>query len=187
MRSTFIRIAMLLGISLCAASLHAESSSTARGGLFFAYHFNPLSAFDSELNGNPFTVGGEGFAQVFQNFRVGGAGGGGFVWASRDNITFGLGYGGVLGEYAVTKWFAIRMLIGGGGYAVAKVTQDSISSSSLSKLSAGGFILFYPSIKFEIPLGAMVKLTTNIGYFLPNKSQLHSVTFGLSLLFGKTS
>jgi hypothetical protein len=181
---TFFAILLCFGAR---NSFAEQSTAAARGGINFAYHFNSLAAFDAELAGTPFVVGGEGFATVFKNFRVGGGGGGGFVWTTSDNIMFGMGYGGVLGEYTPAPWLAIRLLIGGGGYAVAKVTTDSINTQTISKLSAGGFILFYPSVRFEIPLSAIVKISVNVGYFVPNKAQLRSVTMGISLLFGKHS
>jgi hypothetical protein len=185
----FYAVLCLAGCLATTKSAIAESTVGAtvggKGGPFIEYHFNPLSAFDPALTGNPITIGGVGFGYAAKNFRLGGGGAGGFLWNPSDNIQFGMGYGGAVGEYVLSSWLAARLLIGGGGFAVAKVISETDTTRTLQKLNSGGFVLFYPSMVAEIPIHPWLKLGVNLGYFLPNISKLQSFTMGFNVLFGK--
>lgn len=130
-------------------------------------------------------VGGKGVGTLAKNFRLGGAGGGGFAWGAGDNVSFGMGYGGVIAEYSLTSWMSASMLVGGGGFAVSRITSETISTTTYEKISAGGFVLFYPSIDFEVKVRPYISIVGNLGYFLPTNTRLHSVTLGVSVLMGK--
>lgn len=161
-----------------------ESASGGRGGPFIDYHAADLAAFDTGVSGNPIVIGGVGFGWVSKSFKLGGGGGGGFLWNGTDNLAFGLGYGGIVGEYVVTSWMNMRMMIGGGGYAVGKILTQTDTTTTTQKINSGGFILFHPSILFEIPVAKWCTLAANIGYFLPNVGKLHSFTAGIHILMG---
>ena len=181
-----IRAALLLILCIpLSAKAEMSGSSGSRGGPFFEVHLSTVSRFDSSVSGTPVVVGGEGFASVAKNFRLGGGGGGGFLWGSSDNALFGLGYGGIIGEYAPVSWFNLRFMLGGGGYSVSNVTTQTATTRVETKIGSGGFFLLYPSIGFEIPVGSVLKVATRVGYFFPNVSQLESLTVGLTLILGK--
>lgn len=150
------------------------------------FHANSLTAFDSTVQGNPVVVGGVGYGSAGKRFRVGGAGGGGFLFDSSMNVNYGMGYGGVIADYAITPWLGAGVLIGGGGYAVSKVLTETETQTTLEKISSGGFVLFYPMITAEIQLKKnVVSAQFKLGYFLPNNSRLHSFTIGMTMLFGR--
>ena len=185
MGKSHLLVISLLFFCCCVSQLRGESASVGRGGPYIQYHVMPLSNFDAELSGNPLVIGGVGFATVSRNFRLGGGGGGGFLWNGSNNVTFGMGYGGVVGELGITTWLNARLMIGGGGYAVAKIVSETISERTLSKVNSDGFLLFLPSLHFDFPIHNWLKFSASLGYFLPNNSRLHSVTIGVGLLFGK--
>lgn len=178
---------LLLGLAFrpTAARAEAGAGGSGRGGPFVEYHFSSMSNFDPSISGNPIFLGGVGFGFAAKNFRLGGGGAGGFLWNPSGNVQFGTGYGGVVGEYTLAPWLNARLLIGGGGYAVAKVLTDTDTTTTLQKLGSGGFVLFYPSVSAEFPLDANIKVAVNAGYFLPNITQLESFTVGINFLFGK--
>lgn len=167
---------------------YAETSTSGggRGGPFIEYHANPLSRFDSGVSGSPVVIGGIGYAWVTPKFRLGGGGGGGFLWNGSDNLSFGLGYGGVVGEYVIGSWFNARLLIGGGGYSISKVTFETDSNRIVQKINSGGFIVFHPSVNAELKIYSWASLALTAGYFLPNVGKLHSFTAGVNLMFGTT-
>lgn len=177
----------LLGLALLVTpgSLFAEVSGGGRGGPFLEYHNRSLSAFDPEVSGNPVLIGGFGFASTSKKFRIGGGGGGGFLMNPSENVQFGLGYGGVVGEYTINEWLNARLLIGGGGYGVVKIISETETERVIRKLSTGGFFLFFPSVNAEIQLTKFSALHVGIGYFLPNVNRLDSVTVIFSLIMGK--
>ncbi len=154
------------------------------GGPFFEYHVAPLSSFSPNLSGNAVVIGGVGYGTLGKNFRIGGGGGGGFVWDASLEVEFGMGYGGVIGEYSITNWMKVNMLIGGGGYSLARILSKTESTTTLEKIASGGFVLFYPGISFEIEVKKFLFLSTKIGYFLPGDARLHSFTLGFTLLIG---
>lgn len=166
-------------------SVGRGETSSGRGGPFLALHTSPLSAFDPEILGTPVVIGGVGFGSTAKNFRMGGGGGGGFLYNSTENVHFGLGYGGGVGEYQLTSWLFARLMIGGGGYAVAKTVLETESQRVLRKLSSGGFVLFYPQLSAEIPINNVIKLAVIAGYFLPNVGRLQSFTVAANFIFGK--
>jgi hypothetical protein len=166
-------------------AVFAETGSSGRGGPFLEYHATNLSNFDSGVSGTPLVIGGVGFGSTSKNFRLGGGGGGGFLWNGSDNLAFGIGYGGIVGEYIITNWLSARMLIGGGGYAVSKILSQTDTTVTTQKINSGGFLLFHPSVFFQVRLGSACTLGANLGYFLPNVGKLHSFTAGLNLLIGK--
>lgn len=170
---------------LMPALVFAESGNSGRGGPYFEFHTSGLSVFDGDISGNPIILGGEGFGFVSKSFRLGGGGGGGFVWTPSNNLGFGLGYGGVIGEYAITSWLAARLMVGGGGYAISKTVVETDTTRTEQKISSGAFLLFHPSIGAEVNLQGWLKLGFRMGYFLPNVSKLQSFTFGIALIFGK--
>lgn len=180
---------LVLGLAIRSTTARAEAGAggggSGRGGPFVEYHFSSMSNFDPSIAGNPIFIGGVGFGFAAKNFRLGGGGAGGFLWNPSGNVQFGTGYGGVVGEYTLAPWLNARLLIGGGGYAVAKVISDTDTTTTLQKLGSGGFVLFYPSVSAEFPLDANIKVAVNAGYFLPNITQLESFTCGINFLFGK--
>lgn len=178
-RFVALAIALLTGLSS-----RAETSS-GRGGPFLAIHTSPLSAFDPEVFGTPVVIGGVGFGSSSKTFRFGGGGGGGFLYNATENVHFGLGYGGGVGEYQLTSWLFARLMIGGGGYALAKTVLETESQRVLRKLSSGGFVLFYPQLSAEIPVNNGFKLAVIAGYFLPNVGRLQSFTIAANFIFGK--
>ena len=98
-----------------------------------------------------------------------------------------MGYGGVVGEYIIAPpWLVARMMIGGGGYSIAKTVSETDSTRTLDKISSGAFILFHPQIMFDFKVHNWLSLGGSIGYFLPNVGKLHSLTIGFNLMFGKT-
>ncbi len=171
---------------LCCLSsiLIAENLGGGRGGPFLEYHARSLSVFDTSVSGTPAVIGGVGFGWATRSFRLGGGGGGGFLWNGSDNVEFGMGYGGLVGEYAIAPWLTGRLMIGGGGYSVSKVTSESDSSRTFQKLDSGGFILFHPSLMADIKIHSWCMIAVNLGYFLPNVGKLQSATLGFNLLFG---
>jgi hypothetical protein len=182
----FIFPIIILG-ALFTGKLFAESAASqgGRGGPFVELHTASLSNFDSDVNGYPIILGGYGFGFTAKNFRLGGGGGGGFVWNPSNNVQFGLGFGGVVGEYVITSWLAARLLIGGGGYAVSKVLLETDTQKTEQKVNSGGFLLFQPSISAEVPIQSWIKIGGSVGYFLPNVSKLQSLSLSLMLIFGK--
>jgi hypothetical protein len=185
-KSTFF---LILAIGFFAGSfLKAETSTSGggRGGPFIEYFSSSLTNFDPGVSGSPVVIGGIGYAWVTPKFRLGGAGGGGFLWNGSDNLSFGMGYGGVVGEYVIGSWFNARLLIGGGGYSIAKITFETDSNRIVQKLNSGGFIVFHPSVNAEIKIYSWASLALTAGYFLPNVGKLHSFTCGVNLLFGTT-
>jgi len=162
----------------------AESAS-GKGGPFIEYHGSSIANFDPQIGGTPIVLGGSGVGLASRNFKLGGSGGAGFLWNASQNVQFGLGYGGILGEYTITNWLNARLVVGGGGYSVAKVVNETDANKTLEKLSSGGFFLFLPSLNADIALNNGVKLSMGLGYFLPNISQLQSLTFTVALNVGR--
>jgi hypothetical protein len=173
----------LAALCLC-ASVRAEVGA-GRGGPFLQFHAKPLNAFDPALSGNIMVVGGKGVGSFAKNFRLGGAGGGGFAWGAGEDVSFGMGYGGVQAEYSLTSWLTAGMLIGGGGFAISRIVAETPTTTTFDKISSGGFLLFYPSVDIEIKLRNSMTLIGNLGYFLPTNTRLHSMTVGVSLMMGK--
>ena len=185
MRRNFARAIVALCLTL-SIPLFGEALGGGRGGPFIDYHSGSLSAFDSGVAGSPIVIGGVGFGWATKSFRIGGGGGGGFLWNATDNVTFGMGYGGVVGEYTIAApWLSARLMIGGGGYSVAKVTTQTDTQQTFQRLSSGGFILFHPQLSAEVRVHSWAYLSAMIGYFLPNVGRLHSFTFGFNIMFGK--
>lgn len=182
---------VLLLIFLIGASFELSTTralgagTTARGGPYFEYHTNSLSSFDPRISGNAFVIGGVGYGSLGKSFRLGGGGGGGFLWDSSNDVSYGMGYGGAIGQYLVAPWMSFQMMIGGGGFSVARVITQTDTTTTLEKISAGGFVLFYPSVCFEVNLRKFLSLSAKLGYFLPNNAKLHSFTLGLTLLLGE--
>ena len=114
-----------------------------------------------------------------------GGGGGGFLWSGTESAQFGIGYGGMVGEYIIADWLLARMMIGGGGYAVSKIISETDTTLQVKKISSGGFILFHPQIVADIKIGQWASLGFSIGYFLPNIARLHSPSFSIQLMFGR--
>jgi hypothetical protein len=170
---------------LCLSGTASAQMASGRGGPFIEAHLKSLAAFDPALSGNTMVVGGKGIGAAGKYFRLGGAGGGGFAWGAGENVSFGMGYGGVLTELTVTKWLTASMIVGGGGYAISRIVSETETTTTFEKVSSGGFVLFYPGIQAEIKLPGYMTLAATLGYFLPTVSRLQSVTVGLSLLMGK--
>jgi len=175
---------VLILLSWFASNSLAEKSG-ALGGPFVQYHFSSINRFDSEVGGYPLVIGGIGLGSVGKNFRLGGAGGGGFLWSPTDNAHFGMGYGGIVGEYSIAPWFSVRMMIGGGGYSLAKVLLEDATTLTVERVNSGSFLLFHPSLNFKLDIHQSVNATIGIGYFLPNVVKLHSVTMTVTLQFGR--
>lgn len=169
----------------CGASASFAEVDGGKGGAFLQIHTSSLGAFDPELSGNPVVIGGEGYAYAGKNWKIGGAGGAAFLWNPSDNAQFALGYGGLLGEYLIFKWLNARLLIGGGGYNIAKTVSQTLTSQVDEKLGSGGFLVVYPSIGSEFAITGNLKLGVRLGYFLPNVSRMQSFTLGIHILFGK--
>jgi hypothetical protein len=176
-------LVVLVGF-LISSPLPAEMTS-GQGGLYTELHLANLSAFDPSVSGLPIVLGGEGFGSVTRNFRIGGGGGGGFIYGPNDSTHFGMGYGGVMGEYLFSNWLSFSLLIGGGGYAISNVVSSSQTQALTTQVAAGGFLLVKPALKAEFPISNAVRISGSIGLFLPNVSQLQSVTVGLHLAFGR--
>lgn len=166
-------------------SLRAETLGGGKGGPFIQYNNASLGRFDSEIGGNPLIIGGLGFGWASKKFRVGGGGGGGFLWSGTESAQFGIGYGGMVGEYIIADWLLARMMIGGGGYAVSKIMSETDTTLQVKKISSGGFILFHPQVVADIKIGQWASLGFSIGYFLPNIARLHSPSFSIQLMFGR--
>jgi hypothetical protein len=185
MRRTVLNAAFAF-LLLLPKLIFAEALGGGRGGPFIDFHNASLENFDVGVAGSPVVIGGVGFGWATKAFRIGGGGGGGFLWNATDNVTFGMGYGGVVGEYTISPpWLSARLMIGGGGYSIAKITSQSDTQQTVQKLSSGGFILFHPQINMEVKVGGMAYLSGMIGYFLPNVGRLHSFTMGVNIMFGK--
>ena len=165
--------------------LKAETLGGGKGGPYIQYNNASLSRFDSEIGGNPLIIGGLGFGWASKKFRIGGGGGGGFLWSGTESAQFGIGYGGMVGEYIIADWLLARMMIGGGGYAVSKIISETDTTLQVKKISSGGFILFHPQIVADIKIGQWASLGFSIGYFLPNIARLHSPSFSIQLMFGR--
>lgn len=163
----------------------AETLGGGKGGPYIQYNNASLSSFDNEISGNPLIIGGMGFGWASKKFRVGGGGGGGFLWSGSESAQFGIGYGGMVGEYLISDWFLARMLIGGGGFSVSKVVSETVTTLQVEKISSGGFILFHPQVVADIKIGQWASLGFSIGYFLPNVARLHSPSFSIQLMFGR--
>ena len=176
-----------IGALLFAFVAHGEGGSAngGRGGPFIAVHTNPLTVFDPDVSGTPVVIGGVGFGSGTKNFRMGGGGGGGFLYNPSENATFGMGYGGGIGEYTLTNWLYARLMIGGGGYAIAKTVLETESQRIIRKLSSGAFVFFYPQLSAEIPVNKTFHLSFQAGYFLPNIGKLQSFTIACNVIFGK--
>jgi len=177
-------LALICALFIGSSALGVQTGG-GRGGPFIQYHSRSLSAFDAGVQGNPILVGGMGFATTSKKFRIGGGGGGGFLMNASENVQFGLGYGGVVGEYKINSFMNARLLIGGGGYGVVKVISETETDRVLRKLSTGGFFLFFPSVNFEIPLTKFSILNVGLGYFLPNVNRLDSLTVNVSVIMGR--
>jgi hypothetical protein len=179
---------LLIGlVALCIpfSPLFAEALGGGKGGPFIQYNNNSLSAFDSNISGNPLIIGGLGFGWASKTFRIGGGGGGGFLWSGSESAQFGIGYGGLVGEYIVSEWLMARMMIGGGGYAVSRIISETDTTIQVQKIGSGGFILFHPQIVADIKIGQWASLGFSIGYFLPNVAKLQSPSFSIQLMFGR--
>lgn len=141
------------------SSVAEPAGGAGRGGAFLEFHTTSLSSFDSSVSGNPIVFGGEGFSYVAKNFRLGGGGGVAFLMNSSNSTHFGMGYGGVMAEYSFTAWLSIGLMIGGGAYAISTVNSGSDASSTVSTVSADGFLLVKPdsfsrsSNKFVVSIG----------------------------------
>lgn len=184
--SYIVRTVLLPAAILCAAGARAESTiGSGRGGIYVNYHLRPLSSFDPLLTGNAMVVGGKGAGVVAKNFRLGGAGGGGFAWGGGSDVSYGMGYGGVLGEYSITPWFNASLIVGGGGFSVGRVVASTSTTTTTQKIASGGFLLFYPEVHAEVKLRSLLTLQFNFGYFLPTDAALQSMTLGVSLVIGK--
>ena len=173
---------------ICSASnslAELQGFGGARGGPLVEYHFANLSAFDSQVSGNPLVVGGVGFGQISKTFHIGGGGGGGFLMNASENLEFAMGYGGLVLEYIMTPWLNGRLLLGGGGYAVQKVVSDTGIDIVVRKLASGGFFLVNPSLNGEIKVSNWMKIVVGLGFFVPTVSRLTSTTFNFNLLLGK--
>jgi len=179
--SSFLRSVILV---VCLMGCSAVLARGGRGGPFIDYHGKSLSSFDAAIGGNPLVIGGTGFGFASKKFRFGGAGGGGFLMNGTENVQFGMGYGGLVGEYLITKWLYARLLMGGGGYSVTKITSQTPSQINQERIGGGGFFLFHPSVNAEIKLNRQTFLDVSIGYFLPNVQKLTSFTIGFNLVLG---
>jgi hypothetical protein len=181
MRSILVGFLCLFVTSLA----HAEALGGGKGGPFVQYNGTALSNFDSQITGNPMIIGGMGFGWASKTFRVGGGGGGGFLWSGTESAQFGIGYGGVIGEYIISDWLLTRMLVGGGGYAVSRVVSETDTTLQVQKIASGGFILFHPQMVVDIKISQWASLGFSLGYFMPNIAKLHSPSFTIQLMFGR--
>lgn len=182
MRPVFVWVFLVTFFSV---SSWAQTLGGGKGGPYFQYNNASLSQFDPEISGNPLIIGGMGFGWASKKFRIGGGGGGGFLWSGSESAQFGIGYGGMVGEYIIADWLLGRMLIGGGGYSVSKVVSETDTVLQVEKISSGGFILFHPQVVADIKIGQWASLGFSIGYFLPNVARLHSPSFSIQLMFGR--
>jgi hypothetical protein len=144
-----------------------------------------VAAFDPAVGGQPVALGGTGFVQVGKNFRLGGGGGGLFLSSASENSQFSMGYGGIIGEYIIAHWFSARLLVGGGGFSVYRITNETELEYTVRKVATGGFFVIQPSVHAELPLTGWMRLVFSLGYFMPNLTRLESTTLGFNLLFGK--
>jgi len=174
-----------LFFSLLTSIGFAETLGGGKGGPFIQYNSTQLSNFDSTISGNPMIIGGMGFGWASKSFRVGGGGGGGFLWSGTESAQFGIGYGGIIGEYIISDWLLTRLLVGGGGYAVSKIISETDATLQIQKISSGGFILFHPQIVADIKISQWASLGFSLGYFMPNIAKLHSASFTIQLMFGR--
>lgn len=181
-----IWVGILLGGFCWGAWAESGGNLSARGGAFVQVHTTSLASFDPELGGNPIVIGGEGFAAIGKGFRIGGGGGAGFVWSPTDATQFSLGYGGLIGEYQFFSWLSARLLLGGGGYGVAKTVVDSSAQTTDAKIASGGFLLILPSIGADVALNNAMRLGVRVGYFMPNVSNLQGLLVAIHLTFGKS-
>lgn len=163
----------------------AETLGGGKGGPFIQYNNASLSSFDKAIAGNPLIIGGIGFGWATKSFRIGGGGGGGFLWSGSESAQFGIGYGGMVGEYVISDWLLARMMIGGGGFSVSKIVSETDTTIQIQRISSGGFILFHPQVVADIKIGPWASLGFSIGYFLPNIAKLHSPSFSIQLMFGR--
>ena len=120
-----------------------------------------------------------------KNFRLGGGGGVAFLMNSSNSTHFGMGYGGVMAEYSFTAWLSIGLMIGGGAYAISTVNSGSDASSTVSTVSADGFLLVKPDLLVEVPINSWFRLGAAVSLFLPNVSKLQSLNFGLHFIVGR--
>lgn len=177
---------ILLLLLLFGSVAFARGLSSGRGGPYMEYHSSSLGSFDSELVGNTVFLGGVGYGAAGKEFRIGGGGAAGFVWDGGSNIDYGVGYGGIVGEYEVSPWLNVGLMVGAGGYSISKIIAQTNSQVTFQKIASGAFVLFYPTVTAEVKLKkGWLSLGAKVGYFLPNESRLHSFTLGITLLFGK--
>lgn len=177
--------AALLLVALVPARLYAEAIGGGKGGPFIQHNSADLSRFDGDISGTPMIIGGYGFGWATKTFRIGGGGGGGFLWSGSETTQFGMGYGGVVGEYLISEWLFARLLIGGGGYSVSKVLVQTDTLLQVQKISSGGFILFHPQIVADIKLSPFSSLGFSLGYFAPNIAKLNSFSVSIQLMVGR--
>ncbi|NBX77243.1 MAG: hypothetical protein EBQ92_11860 [Proteobacteria bacterium] len=175
----------LLCFLLLAPNATAETLGGGKGGPFIQYNNASLANFDKSIAGNPLIIGGIGFGWASKTFRVGGGGGGGFLWSGSESAQFGIGYGGMVGEYIISEWLMARLMIGGGGFSVSKIISETDSTLQVQRISSGGFLLFHPQVVADIKIGQWASLGFSIGYFLPNVGRLQSPSFSIQLMFGR--
>jgi len=176
----------LLCFFLLVPNSNAETLGGGKGGPFIQYNNASLANFDKNIAGNPLIIGGIGFGWASKTFRIGGGGGGGFLWSGSESAQFGIGYGGMVGEYIISEWLMARLMIGGGGFSVSKIISETDTTLQVQRISSGGFLLFHPQIVADIKIGQWASLGFSIGYFLPNISRLQSPSFSIQLMFGRT-
>lgn len=175
----------LFFLSTFSLSLTAQTLGGGKGGPFIQYNTTSLSVFDSQMDGNPLIIGGIGFGWASKQFRIGGGGGGGFLWSGSESAQFGVGYGGMVGEYIIADWLLARLMIGGGGYSVSRIVSETVSTLQVQRIASGGFLLFHPQVVADIKIGQWASLGFSLGYFIPNVSRLHSLSFSIQLMFGR--
>lgn len=171
--------------SILSISVSAETLGGGKGGPFIQYNTKSLAAFDSQMAGNPLIIGGIGFGWASKKFRIGGGGGGGFLWSGSESAQFGIGYGGMVGEYIIADWLLARMMIGGGGYSVSRIISETATILEVQRIASGGFLMFHPQIVADIKIGQWASLGFSLGYFVPNIARLHSMSFSIQLMFGR--
>jgi len=175
----------LLCFFILGPNSNAETLGGGKGGPFIQYNNASLANFDKNIAGNPLIIGGIGFGWASKTFRIGGGGGGGFLWSGSESAQFGIGYGGMVGEYIISEWLMARLMIGGGGFSVSKIISETDTTLQVQRISSGGFLLFHPQIVADIKIGQWASLGFSIGYFLPNISRLQSPSFSIQLMFGR--